>query len=120
MPVTIFVIAAPEVAGKYIPIPPAARPRSHCEPAAGCCKLCTDSCLTTPNSGRTFEGAMPEQNASRALQDWIHEMIQQRRAGFRAGAGGSPNGDVLWLYFSRGDAVESRLVMRAGIRDGKP
>jgi hypothetical protein len=63
---------------------------------------------------------MSEANAAQALQDWIHEMIAQRKAGFRSGAGGSPSGEVLWLYFSRGDAVESRLVLRAGMRDGKP
>ena len=63
---------------------------------------------------------MSETNASRALGDWIHEMIQQRKLGFRAGAGGPADGEVLWLYFSRGDAVESRLVLRPGMRNGKP
>jgi hypothetical protein len=63
---------------------------------------------------------MSEANAAQALQDWIHEMIAQRKQGFRSGAGGSASGEVLWLYFSRGDAVESRLVLRAGVRDGKP
>ncbi len=63
---------------------------------------------------------MSEMNAARALGDWIHEMIAQRKQGFRAGAGGPADGEVLWLYFSRGDAVESRLVLRPGMRDGKP
>ena len=63
---------------------------------------------------------MPERDAARLLQDWIHEMIEQRKHGFRAGAGGDATGETLWLYFSRGDAVESRLVLRAGVRDGKP
>lgn len=63
---------------------------------------------------------MSERDAAHVLQDWIHEMIEQRRHGFRAGAGGDPNGESLWLYFSRGDGVESRLVLRAGVRNGKP
>lgn len=62
---------------------------------------------------------MPEQNAARVLGEWIHEMIAQRKQGYRAGAGGDPAGEMLWLYFSRGDAVESRLLLRAGIRNGK-
>jgi hypothetical protein len=63
---------------------------------------------------------MPEANAARALQDWIHEMMAQKKLGFRAGAGGDPSGETLWLYFSRGEAIESRLVLRAGLRNGKP
>jgi hypothetical protein len=63
---------------------------------------------------------MPERDAAHVLQDFIHEMIEQRKHGFRAGAGGDPSGDSLWLYFSRGDAVESRLVLRPGVRNGKP
>jgi len=63
---------------------------------------------------------MPEQNAARILQDWIHEMIAQKKQGFRAGAGGDASGEMLWLYFSRGEAIESRLVLRPGMRNGKP
>jgi len=63
---------------------------------------------------------MPEANPARALQAWFHEMLMQKRQGFRAGTGGEPDGSVLWMYFSRGDAVESRIVFRAGMRDGKP
>jgi hypothetical protein len=63
---------------------------------------------------------MPERDAAHVLQDYIHELIEQRRHGFRAGAGGDPDGEALWLYFSRGDGVESRLLLRGGMRDGKP
>jgi hypothetical protein len=58
--------------------------------------------------------------AHRVLQDWIHEMIAQKKHGFRAGAGGDEQGETLWLYFSRGDGIESWLVLRAGVCDDKP
>ncbi|MGQ0562473.1 MAG: hypothetical protein ACT443_11425 [Gemmatimonadota bacterium] len=63
---------------------------------------------------------MSENNAARALQEWFHEMIQQKRHGFRAGTGGEADGSLLWMYFSRGEAIESRVVLRPGLRDGKP
>lgn len=63
---------------------------------------------------------MSETNPARALQEWFHEMLAQKRQGFRAGTGGPPDGSLLWLYFSRGEAVESRLVLRPGLHDGKP
>ena len=63
---------------------------------------------------------MAEQNPARALQEWFHEMIAQKRQGMRAGTGGNADGSLLWMYYSQGDAMESRIVFRAAIVEGRP
>jgi hypothetical protein len=63
---------------------------------------------------------MPEANPASALQQWFHEMIAQKKQGMRAGTGGNADGSLLWMYYSQGDAMESRIVFRAAIQDGKP
>ena len=57
--------------------------------------------------------------ASRTLQTWVQEMLERKRMGARAGSGGDRDGQYLWLYYSLGDAMESRLLIRPVIRDGQ-
>ena len=63
---------------------------------------------------------MYTETGSRLLQTWVQEMMEKRRMGARAGAGGDRDGKFLWLFYSMGDALESRIVLRPVVVDGEP
>ena len=66
----------------------------------------------------TYNYGQPEA-PSRTLQTWVQEMLERKRMGARAGAGGDRDGKYLWLYFSLGEAMESRILIRPVIKEGE-
>ena len=62
---------------------------------------------------------MYSETGAKLLQTWVQEMMEKRRMGARAGAGGDRDGKFLWLFYSMGDAIESRVVLRPVMQNGE-